>query len=107
MPENIYSIVIVSLCLLLGSLQFIRLLVKAIKNRYAPVKTVNAVIVGKNIVEAFSKYSGSGKSKKYVIVFSINGKKKSFYVSQFSYNGYQINEKGTLKYQGDRLISFS
>ena len=41
-----------------------------------------------------------------MIVFSVNGKKKSFYVSQFSYNGYKVNEKGTLKYKGNKLISF-
>ena len=79
---------------------------KAVKNRCAPIKTVKAVVVDKNKVETFSKYSGNGKSEKYVIVFSVNGKKKSFYVSQFSYNGYRINEKGTLKYKGDKLIDF-
>ena len=54
----------------------------------------------------FSKYSGTGKHEKYVVVFSVDGKKKSFYVSQFSYNGYRVNEKGTLKYKGDKLIEF-
>ena len=40
----------------------------------------------------------------FVIYF--NDKKKSFYVSQFSYNGYRVNERGTLKYKGDKLIEF-
>ena len=48
----------------------------------------------------------TGKSEKHVIVFSVGGKKKSFYVSQFSYNGYRVNERGTLKYKGDKLIEF-
>lgn len=106
MPENISNIVIVSLFMGVGALALVSVLVKAVKNRYAPIKTVKAVVVDKNKVEAFSKYSGSGKSEKYVIVFSVDGKKKSFYVSQFSYNGYRINEKGTLKYKGDKLIEF-
>ena len=106
MPENIYAIIAVSLCLVLGSLQFISILVRMLKNRYSPVKTVKAVVIGKNIVETFSKYSGNGKHQKYVVVFSVEGKKKSFYVSQFSYGGYKINEKGTLKYKGDKLIDF-
>ena len=106
MPENISNIVIVSLFMGVGALALVSLLVKAIKNRYAPIKTVKAVIIEKNKVEAFSKYSGTGKSEKYVIVFSVEGKKKSFYVSQFSYNGYRVNEKGTLKYKGDKLIDF-
>ena len=106
MPENISNIVIVSLFMGVGALELVSLLVKAIKNRYAPITTVKAVIIEKNKVEAFSKYSGTGKSEKYVIVFSVEGKKKSFYVSQFSYNGYRVNEKGTLKYKGDKLIEF-
>lgn len=106
MPENISNIIIISLFMGLGALALVSLLVKAVKNRYAPVRTVKAVVIDKNKVETFSKYSGTGKSEKYVIVFSVGGKKKSFYVSQFSYNGYRINEKGMLKYKGDKLIEF-
>ena len=106
MPENISNVIIISLFLGVGALAVVSLLVKTVKNRYAPIKTVKAVIIDKNKVETFSKYSGTGKSEKYVIVFSVGGKKKSFYVSQFSYNGYRINEKGTLKYKGDKLIEF-
>ena len=106
MPENISNIVIIALFVGIGALAMVSILVRMVKNRYAPIKTVKAVVIEKNKVETFSKYSGSGKSEKYVIVFSIGGKKKSFYVSQFSYNGYRINEKGTLKYKGGKLIEF-
>ena len=106
MPENISNVIIISLFLGVGALAVVSLLVKTVKNRYAPIKTVKAVIIDKNKVETFSKYSGTGKSEKYVIVFSVGGKKKSFYVSQFSYNGYRVNERGTLKYKGDKLIEF-
>ena len=106
MPENISNIIIISLFMGLGALALVSLLAKTIKNRYAPVKTVKAVVIDKNKVETFSKHSGNGKAEKYVIVFSVNGKKKSFYVSQLSYNGYRINEKGTLKYKGNKLIDF-
>lgn len=106
MPENIVSIVMTSLFLGIGILAMVRIIVRAFRNKYAPVKTVKATVIDKQKLEAFSKYSGNGKSEKYVIVFSVNGKKKSFYVSPFSYGGYRLNEKGTLKYQGDRLIEF-
>ena len=106
MPENISNIVISSLFIGVGALAMVSFLTRTIKNRYAPIKTVKAVVIDKNKIETFSKYSGNGKAEKYVIVFSVNGKKKSFYVSQFSYNGYRINEKGTLKYKGDKLIEF-
>ena len=106
MPENISNVIIISLFIGVGALAVVSLLVKAVKNRYAPIKTVKAVVIDKNKVETFSKYSGTGKREKYVIVFSVEGKKKSFYVSQFSYNGYRVNERGTLKYKGDKLIEF-
>ena len=106
MPENIINIVITSIFIGIGALAMGSIIVRTIKNRYAPIKKVKAVIIDKNKIESFSKYSGSGQTEKYVIVFSVNGKKKSFYVSQFSYNGYKVNEKGTLKYKGNKLISF-
>ena len=106
MPENISNIVIISLFIGIGALAMVSIIVRTIKNRYAPIKTVKAVIIGKNKVETFSKYSGTGKHEKYVVVFSVDGKKKSFYVSQLSYSGYRVNEKGTLKYKGDKLIAF-
>ena len=106
MPENIVSIVITSLFLGIGVLAMVRIIAGALKNRYAPVKTVKATVVHKQKMEAFSKYAGNGKHEKYVVVFSVDGKKKSFNVSQFSYGGYRVNEKGTLKYKGDKLIEF-
>ena len=106
MPENIVSIVITSLFLGIGMLAMVRITVRAFRNKYAPVKTVKATVIDKQKLETFSKYAGNGKREKYVVVFSVDGRKKSFYVSEFSYGGYQINEKGTLKYQGDRLIEF-
>ena len=106
MPENISNIIIIALFAGIGVLATVSILVRLVKNRCSPVKTVQAVVVDKNKAETFSKYSGSGKGEKYVIVFSVGGKKKSFYVSQFSYNGYRINEKGTLQYKGDKIIDF-
>ena len=102
MPDAL-TIVLFTLGIGLYVLVFIRVF---IKNKLAPEKTVNAVVVNKQINESFSKYAGNGKRKKYVVVFSIDGKKKGFYVSEFSYGGYRVGEKGKLTYKGDRLISF-
>ena len=48
MPENISNIIIISLFLGVGALAVVSLLVKAVKNRYAPIKTVKAVVIDKN-----------------------------------------------------------
>ena len=77
-----------------------------IKHHVTPVKTVKAVVMDQQKVEVFSKYSGTGKREKYVIVFSVDSKEKSFFVSQFSY-GYKLNKKDALKYMGDKLIDLS
>lgn len=106
MPENISNIVIFSVFVGIGAFALVGSIVRFAKNHYAPVKAVHAVVVDKQKLETFSKYSGNGKREKYVIVFSFDSKKKSFYVSPFSYGGYRINETGLLTYRGDKLIEF-
>ena len=51
MPENISNVIIISLFLGVGALAVVSLLVKTVKNRYAPIKTVKAAIIHKNKVE--------------------------------------------------------
>jgi hypothetical protein len=106
MQDNIVGIVIGVLFAGVWLLALTRILIKALKTKYAPIRSVKAVVTDKHIIETFSKYAGNGKREKYVIVFSVNGKKKSFYVSQFSYGGYRIHEEGTLQFKGDKLIGF-
>ncbi|MBR4016681.1 MAG: DUF2500 domain-containing protein [Oscillospiraceae bacterium] len=106
MPENFTNIMLFILFGGIGALALIRIIIKQIQNRFAPIKTVRATVINKQKNQTFNKYSGNGKHEKYVVVFSIDGKKKSFYVSQFSYGGYRINESGTLTYKGNKLIGF-
>lgn len=80
--------------------------VKLLLRRLGPVRTVAAKIVDKHKAETFSKYSGTGKAVRYIVTFEIAGKRKGFYVSEFSYGGYRKGETGTLKYKGDRIIDF-
>ena len=80
--------------------------IKLGRNVFAPVTAVKATVVHKQTVETFSKYSGTGTHVKYAVTFSVNGKRRSFYVSGFSYDGYRKGETGTLTYKGDRLIRF-
>ena len=103
MPENLTGYVGVAVTLI----WFIGILVWFFRRQYGTTKAVNATLVNKQVTESFSKYSASGKAYHYYVTFLINGKRRSFKVSEFSYNGYQIGEKGTLKYKADRLIDFS
>lgn len=80
--------------------------IKLIRNKFAPVVTVEAEVVEKYRPETASNYPGTFKQKRYVVVFATKEKRLSFSVSEFSYGNYTIKEKGTLTYQGNRLISF-
>ena len=86
----------------------VKVIVRLVKSKYGPVKTVKAQVVDKFKEEKLSRiYGSTAKKERYYVVFSIEGKKRSFRVSEFSYGGYQCKEKGTLKYKGDRIIDFS
>ncbi len=102
MPDNFPGIVMMLLMVALYLLVFWR----KIGNFFAPQRSVKACVVRKNTVDIMDKYKASGKRKRYVIHFEAEGKRLSFYVSEFSYGGYRVGEKGTLTYKGDRLIGF-
>ena len=106
MPENMFNIIGSLLVIGIWIVVLANIIIRVVRNKYAPIKTVKAVVVSKHKIETFSKYSGNGKQEKYVVIFSVEGKKKSFYVSPFSYDGYNVNEKGMLKYKGDKIIEF-
>ena len=78
-----------------------------LRGKYGPVKTVKAKVVSKYKLDTQTKIYGSlAKPAGYAVVFSINGKPRRFLVSEFSYNGYRKGETGTLRYRGDRIVSF-
>ena len=106
MANNILSTAIAALFLGLWLAAIVGIFMKMVKNKHAPARTVEAVVVDKRIVESFTVYSGNGKRERYEVVFSVDGKEKAFYVSGFSYGGYSIGEKGMLTYKGDSLIGF-
>ena len=73
---------------------------------FGTAKTVEAVVVKKYKVDEFTKYSGTGKKTRYVVVFEAGRKRLRLNASEFAYGGYRLNEKGTLTYKGNRIIEF-
>ena len=102
----IHEIVQYVLAALLFGLCIFALGKRFFRGRIGPTKTAHARVVDKQKNEAFSKYSGSGKTVTYIVVFQIGGKRKGFEVSEFSYGGYRIGEEGRLTYRGSRLLDF-
>lgn len=78
-----------------------------LRGKYGPIKTAKAQVVSKYKLDTQSKIYGSlARPTGYAVVFSINGKTRRFLVSEFSYNGYRKGETGTLRYRGNRIVSF-
>ena len=103
MENNVVGYVFIGL-FLAGAIAYI---IRLLRDRCGPVKTVKATVVHKQTVETFSKYAGNGTHTRYSVTFQIGDKRRSFYVSEFSYRGYRRKESGTLKYRGSRIIDFS
>lgn len=75
------------------------------KERFAKVKRVKAQLVEKYTYTAVSR--SNPNAKVYVLVFETEkGKRLSFNVADFSYGGYKLKKKGTLKYKGDMILEF-
>ncbi len=110
MPENtneIFNNIIVILAVLCTCAIFCKIIYTVIRDRFAPVKQVKAQVADKFVADGFSKIYGSmARKPQYFVVFSIENKKRSFRVSEFSYKGYKVGERGTLKYKGSKLVDF-
>jgi len=103
MEGNVMGWIMLTLCVLVVILYAVHFL----RDRFSRTKTVKAVVVHKQPVTSFSKYAGNAQHTRYCVTFQAGKKKLSFYVSEFSYKGYRINESGTLKYKGSKIIDFS
>ena len=86
---NVSVIVIFLLC-------WILIIKKFIINRCAEVTTVSAKVVDKYKANIVSKYFGTFRQERYIVVFEMKNKKLSFDISEFSYNNYKINQRGML-----------
>ena len=55
MSKNIVSMILPALFTVVGALVIVRIIIKAIKNKFASVKTVQAVVIDKHKIETFSQ----------------------------------------------------
>ncbi len=86
---------------------FGKIIYQIVRDKYARVKTIKAQVADKFKADKFTKiYGPAARTPQYYVVFQIDGKKKSFPVAEFSYDGYKIGQRGTLKYKGGRLVDF-
>ena len=102
MFSNVINLLLVGVILLC----WILIIKRVIGNKQAPVKSVKAEVFDKYKTSAVSRMHGTFKRERCIVVFSTSEKKLSFQVSEFSYENYNVKDKGILKYKGDQMISF-
>ena len=94
--------------LFVGIVITVGLLLRIILNKYGNEKEVEAKVINKQYYQSrlARKAENFCDEDSYVVTFLAGDKKLSFYVSEYSYNGYRINQKGILRYKGTMLIDF-
>lgn len=102
--QNPAAYIVVFSLLTFGLLVLGYALFRWLYGKYAPKVTVKAQVTDKHRLSTFSK--ARGNACRYVATFTANGRKHSFDVSEFSYRGYRVGERGQLTYQGTHLIDF-
>lgn len=98
-----YVFVILELVIIIG------IVARLLYNYCSEEKREEAVVVNKQSFDKtiYRKNQAPFVKKLYVITFQCKNNKRHFYVSELSYNNYRINQKGTIKYKGNRLIDFT
>ena len=95
--------------LFIGIVITVGLLLCIIINKFGNEKEIEAKVINKQYYQSrlARKAENFRDEDCYVVTFLAGDKKLSFYVSEYSYNGYKVNQKGTLRYKGTTLIDFS
>lgn len=107
--KNIFDTVIIFVFAAVGIVIALGVMIRLINDVFGSVKTADAVVLDKREYDEriIRKSQAPYTRRRYVVDFDCNGKKRSFYVSEISYRGYQKGQKGILKYKGSKIIDFS
>ena len=94
---------------LVGIVVVAGIIIRVCKDRFSMVREVSATVVDKQAYERRTYFISQAPFNeiKYVVTFLCGNKKLYFDVSEFSYNCYQVNQIGKLKYKGSKIIDFS
>lgn len=87
---------------------YLLIIIRFVMNKVAPVKSVEAKVIDKQkfTKEVVAKVYMGGTTERCVVTFLAGNKRLSFFVSEFSYDGYELGETGILKYRGNNIIDF-
>ena len=103
--SNILNIISILLIIFIA----VGIVVRIFRYKFSIVKEVPATVIDKQIYEKRTYFISQSPFNEinYVITFLCGDKKLYFNVSEFSYNCYEKNKAGILKYKGSKIIDFS
>lgn len=106
--ENYFSIIVSVVGILFTVLLWGGILLRLVRNHLSKTIEVPATVVDKQSYTKSVLFRGQAPTEKqvYLVTFLAKGKKQAFEVSKISFDGYAVNQKGILKYQGTRLLDF-
>ena len=106
---NIFENIVNIIFCLLGMIIAVGIIVRVCRDKFSTIKEVSLTVIDKQSYEKRVYFISQTpfNQVKYVITFLCGDKKMYFDVSEFSYNCYEINQTGRLKYKGSKIIDFS
>ena len=105
---NILGNVVNFTFIIIGLVLAIGIVIKITVSYCTKEKCIKAIVIDKQSYDKriYRKSEAPFTKSDYVITFLCGTKKKYFNVSEFSYRNYRVNQKGTLKYKGNRIVDF-
>ncbi len=106
--EELFGTIVYFVFAFIGVTIMIGVTARICSNYFSKEKEVKAMVINKQSYEKqiYRKSQAPFIKKEYVITFQCGNKKRHFDVSELSYGNYRINQKGSLRYKGSRLIDF-
>lgn len=105
---NLFGNIVNFIFVLIGIVIIIGVIAKICFNYFSKEKEVRATVINKQSYDKqiYRKSQAPFTKKEYVITFQCRNKKRYIEVSELSYSNFRLNQKGTLRYKGSRLIDF-
>ena len=105
---NLFSTVINCLFCILALVIFIGIFIRVFKGRVSKTVELPAVVVNKQRYEkeVYSKMAIPKIKRECIVTFLCGSKRLSFEVSEYSYDGLELNQEGILTYKGSQFLDF-
>lgn len=106
---NLFSTVFNCLLCILALIIFIGIFIRVFKHSFSKTVESPAVVINKQRYEkeVYYKMAVPKIKRECIVTFLCGNKRLSFEVSEYSYDGLELNQEGMLTYKGSRFLDFN